>query len=492
MRYAILTCIPLLAACSATSDEGVIPGSPEPDYAPSIDSDGQLSAEAPESVACSADADCAVAQACWTGACIEGICDMAPARAGSLCGDGACNGAGSCTQGQLETTEIIGGTGHQYGQSVYSLGRGAVLLGSGPEDETGYDGSFVRRNSYSGEAPARQYAPATDSIQAIAPYRDHLVLGGCRHNADDGYDAVVHLMAEDGAPAWTTQFGGDGYQCAEHVAVVPDGTVYVAGSFQHDLGLAGIVSATPKSFVAAFTPEGDLWWVRTVDAPRATVSGLRATADGIVLAGDYEGTLAVGDRSVSALGRNDGFVTRLTEQGETLWLVSLGGTGFDAVHGLAVSRNSVAVSGLMDGAGALGAVVLVADQDHYAARLDLEDGRVRWARTLASSAPVNIHAIAVDDGGDVTIAGSYSGHLEFDDVIDEDAADTDGFVSKLAATDGTGLWAHTISQPGVQAFTGLATNDAGKIIASGTFEGRLEAGAPVAEGFDGFVMYLSR
>jgi len=495
VRYVIVTCIPLLAACSATSDEGVIPGAPDPDYAPSIDHDGQLSAEAPEAAACSVEADCTAAQACWTGTCVEGACVMAPLRAGSLCGDGACNGAGACTRGELTSVEVIGGAGHQYGQSIYGLDRGAVLLGAGPNEVTGEEGSFVRRSRYSGLATARQYAPTGDAIQSAAPIDGDIILAGCRETDSDGYDGVIQRMAQDGSPVWSTQFGGDGYQCAEHVAALPDGTVYVAGSFQHDLGLGGIASPSPKSFVAAFSPEGDLWWARTINAPAATVRGLQATPDGIVLAGHYEGTLQVGERSVSSLGRNDGFVTRLTPQGHTLWLVSVGGTGFDAVHNLAVSRKSVAISGLMDGASALGAVVMVADQDPFVARLALEDGQVRWARTLRTSAPVNIHALAVDDGGDVTIAGSFTGHFELDDVIDEDAGaldDIDAFVTKLASTDGTGLWAQTITEPGIQAFTGLATNTAGQVIASGTFEGRLGAEGPQADGLDGFITHLSR
>jgi len=95
----------------------------------------------------------------------------------------------------------------------------------------------------------------------------------------------------------------------------------------------------------------------------------------------------------------------------------------------------------------------------------------------------------------VTIAGSFTGHFELDDVIDEDAGaldDIDAFVTKLASTDGTGLWAQTITEPGIQAFTGLATNTAGQVIASGTFEGRLGAEGPQADGLDGFITHLSR
>lgn len=142
----------------------------------------------------------------------------------------------------------------------------------------------------------------------------------------------------------------------------------------------------------------------------------------MLLTGSFQGTAdfdpGSGTESITSLGSNDVFVVKLNSLGQLVWAKSVGGTGND------------------QGA-----------------------------------------AVAVDDSGNVYVAGSFSGTADFDP--DSGFANVsavgfeDGFVMKLDA-DGAYQWAKQIGGTGPEYARGVAVDSSGNVFTTGYFQGSVD------------------
>ena len=142
----------------------------------------------------------------------------------------------------------------------------------------------------------------------------------------------------------------------------------------------------------------------------------------VLLTGSFRGTAdfdpGSGTESITSLGSDDVFVVKLNSSGQLVWAKSVGGTGND------------------QGA-----------------------------------------AVAVDDSGNVYVAGSFSGTADFDP--DSGTANVsavgfeDGFVMKLDA-DGAYQWAKQIGGTGPEYARGIAVDSSGNVFTTGYFQGSVD------------------
>ncbi|MEM6786833.1 MAG: hypothetical protein AAF928_07445 [Myxococcota bacterium] len=448
-------------------------------------------------LACATDADC-IATTCGDAACVLGQCTERPLAAGVPC-DAAgrvCNGAGQCTDGRRVGFERIGGAGHQFAFGVVADPDETIVLAEGLEEATGNDHAFVWRRDDGSFSAARGYLSPDDTLVDLARLGsaddDDVVVSGCRAKVDAAdVDALLQRVGPEGRPAWTMRFGGSGAQCAEHVAVDADGTLWVAGSFQGELGLAGIVSPRPASFLARFSPTGVLRWVGVIDAPWATVEGLEVVRGDVVVGGTFEGTLTLPGGvtpSITAVGGADAWIARWSPTGGARWITAVGDRGWDRLDALAATGDTVAIAGARDRTDGPG------PDDVFVARLDAPTGAIVWTERLEPAARARATAITVGPFGDIVAGGTFQGDLE--GVFGATRAEgTDGFVVALAGRDGTPLWGHVVGGPGWQDVTGLATAGRAALVAVGSLEGHIGAATPPTaappSGLDGYVLRLA-
>ena len=153
------------------------------------------------------------------------------------------------------------------------------------------------------------------------------------------------------------------------------------------------------------------------------VNGIDVDGSGnVLLTGSFQGTAdfdpGSGTDSITSLGSNDVFVVKLNSSGQLVWAKSVGGTGND------------------QGA-----------------------------------------AVAVDDSGNVYVAGSFSGTADFDP--DSGTANVsavgfeDGFVMKLDA-DGAYQWAKRIGGTGPEYARGVVADSSGNVFTAGYFQGSVD------------------
>jgi hypothetical protein len=209
------------------------------------------------------------------------------------------------------------------------------------------------------------------------------------------------------APAWRVQLEGAGGP----LVVTREGVVAVLGGTGRVAGM--VLRGEPGAVIAVLDAStGAVRWTLAVDATEwAVVSSVAPTPDGVLVGGSFAGTLRVGSHVVSSAGKADGFVARLAAGGGVAWLIRMGGAGVDAVQGVSVAGDRIAIAGTFAaGADLLGKALDALDDrsaasDGFVAELT-GAGALRWADTFGGKGDDAVAGVAMTAGGQIVVAGT--------------------------------------------------------------------------------------
>ncbi|XYH98463.1 hypothetical protein ACMHYB_01495 [Sorangium sp. So ce1128] len=288
-----------------------------------------------------------------------------------------------------------------------------------------------------------------------------------------------------------------------HLAI-RTGVTVVAGESTQSVDLAsarrcrvgpnGEARTTRPSFVAALDAAGQCAWAWSIDSNSGTAArGLAVTSDAVVFAvelmdkGKSYGPCVL-ERSVE---KQSVLVVALDPaQGACKWSRSLGAragvTVRALVAGATAGAGSVTVVGDYDttrGAVAFGADTPDATEGRgiFVARYASRDGAPQEVMTLRLDGDHRVapHGAAALPDGDVVIAGSYAGALDFDNPcpgMPEAGRNDNVFVARVSE-DGA-VWSRGFGDAAaIQTTTGVAVDDAGSIYVTGRFTGEIDLGA---------------
>lgn len=122
--------------------------------------------------------------------------------------------------------------------------------------------------------------------------------------------------------------------------------------------------------------------------------------------------------------------------------------------------------------------------DLYVAKYD-DNGTVVWATRIGSASDRNTDAgrgIAVDADGNVYVTGRFSGSTSFGNIVLNSAGNSDIFVARLRASDGTVLWARSAGGEGEDAGYGVDYDDFGNLYVTGSVTGTASFGSETTAG----------
>lgn len=245
-----------------------------------------------------------------------------------------------------------------------------------------------------------------------------------------GNDAFVARFSDLGALEWARQIGSSKDDYAWDLAIAPDGSVVVAGDTNGAIAGSG---ASPQGsfdqFVARFTAEGTLEWVRQ-NGSSAIDGGTRVAVDArgsAYVVGTTTGTMP--GTTATPLGGTDLHVSAFSSGGERRWIRQFGTSGEDVVEDVTVdAAGTVSVAGRTAGvlpgashtpAGGLDAFVLSLDQV----------GAQQWVRQIGSPAADYGQAVVADGAGRMLLAGYTFGTLPGSSAAS--AGGSDAFVADL-------------------------------------------------------------
>jgi hypothetical protein len=310
----------------------------------------------------------------------------------------------------------------------------------------------------------------------------------------DSDDRDAFFARYDGAGVYQkhTVFVVEGSQKINAIAAGPSGEFAIGGDFEGSIDLGGpplTAEGTEAGFVAML--EGSLGhrWSRPVlgsQADGAVPSGapasrlIRAVAidsrGDVFVVGASESVVTIGSDD-SKFGGNVGFVAKLrASDGRPLW------TRFYrdvAPMGAAVDGDgNVFVAGSFQGQVDFGLMPMTAERsDVFVLLLGGENGDPLRVTRAGGPGDDFAHAIALGPDGNVVIAGGFTDSLTFDGGTTlEGHGSLDVFVAKLDGGSGALRWGLSGGGPGNDAALALAIDPQGNAVVSGSFAGPLDLG----------------
>ena len=315
------------------------------------------------------------------------------------------------------------------------------------------------------------------TVYAVGQIEGQATLGPARL-ASAGPDALVTSLDKTGRVTWAHTIGGPGPDEARAVAILPEGDVFVVGSFSGTAdfdpgpGRTELASAGGTDvFVLRLTPAGEIVWARRLGGPQVdTGIDIAVDAKGVSVAGSFQGSLDTGAGRLESAGRTDGFLARLDPAGTPQWALRIGGPKDDEIRSVALEASGeLWVAGSFEDRATIGAgggpgLESAGKLDGFLAQLG-PDGKVLWSGRIGGKDEDAINAVAAGKGG-AWITGHFSGTADVDPgtavTSMASVGRTDAFVARLSRT-GTLRWVQRIGEQHYDTGTGLAPDSEGGV-----------------------------
>ncbi len=230
-------------------------------------------------------------------------------------------------------------------------------------------------------------------------------------------------------------------------------------------------------------------WVNQMGGPTYdTGTSITVDASGnIYTTGQFQGTIdfdpGAGTSILTSSGQSDIFVQKLDSSGNFIWAKQMGGAYNDYGHSLVVDNDGNVITtgffnGTVDFDPGTGTSNLTSAGfvDVFVQKLDA-NGSFLWAKRIGGPSNVNSKSIALDDSGNIYIAGSFEGTVDFDPGGGvknlASAGGYDIFVQKLSAN-GSFIWVKRMGSDLDDRGQALKVDASGNVCTVGTFSGTVD------------------
>lgn len=218
----------------------------------------------------------------------------------------------------------------------------------------------------------------------------------------------------------------------------------------------------------------------------ATADVATDAAGSVIVVGSFQGDVDFGGGPITSGGATDAFVVKLDSAGNHLWSRGFGdaaaqvavAAGTDAAGNIYVAGN---FQGAIDFGGPSAPLVTAGQGDVFLAKLD-PAGATIWAKRFGDASHQSVlgRAIAIEPGGDVLLAATITGSIDFGDGPVTSAGGQDVVLAKLDKN-GAPLWKHVFGDAADQSVRGLARSANGRVAIVGSMGGVVDfGGGPLA------------
>lgn len=262
--------------------------------------------------------------------------------------------------------------------------------------------------------------------------------------SSSGTDAtVVFKLNEDGTPIWYRKGSGSGPGYPDGVTATSDSGVLAIGKhYSTSFGMAGLSLSGwggGSLYLFRLDSTGNGLWAKSVDSRingSYIPSGIFSSKNGqeIVWVGDFTETVGLGAPSISGTGARDAFVAKLSSSGTVLWTRAIGGTADQfGSTGAIDDFGNIYVAGFFSGRMIVGSLVLdsLGLNDIYVVKFR-SDGTSVWAKRMGWTGEDNTEvAVALTRAGELLVTGTVRGGASIDGMFLEGINSSDGFLAKF-------------------------------------------------------------
>ena len=304
------------------------------------------------------------------------------------------------SSGSLIWKRALGGTSGEYGEGVaIDSSDNIVVTGICQSDGAGSNDILIAKFDSSGTLQWDRtlggtgdefgYGIAVDSS-------DNIIISG--RTTSDGagdYDLIVAKYNSSGTLQWDRTLGGTSGDESDAVTIDSSDNIIVVGRTSSDgAGLQDLL-------LAKYNSSGTLQWDRTL-------GGISTEVGRGVALDSSENIIVVGQTNSTGAGGYDALIAKYNSSGTLQWQRTLGGSGTDIGWKVVIdSSDNIIINGYSNSDGAGGYDILIAKFD--------SSGTLQWDRTLGGTGTDYGHGIAVDSLDNIIItawsnssgAGSY-------------------------------------------------------------------------------------
>ena len=214
------------------------------------------------------------------------------------------------------------------------------------------------------------------------------------------------------------------------------------------------------------------------DVGDQAVLGVAVTAAGeLVVVGRFQGSIDFGGGPLTSAGGDDVFVARYFANGAFAWAKRFGDAADQRANAVALDlAGNVFVAGSFDGALDFGKNPLASagGGDGFVTCFD-KSGNHLWARSFGDAAKQEALALSSDLSGDVTVVGRFAGTADFGSGPLTSAGGNDAFAAQFDVS-GAFLWAKAFGDAGEQQALAVASDASGSVWLTGGAAGTVDFG----------------
>lgn len=181
--------------------------------------------------------------------------------------------------------------------------------------------------------------------------------------------------------------------------------------------------------------------------------------------------------SCAAPGDEDCNGEEPTCTGTHIWSKRFGDASAQSGDAVAIDAfGNIVVAGTLSGTVDFGGGPLTStgSSDVFVAKLDAT-GNHAWSRRFGDPDLQLLQAVAIDGSGNIIIAGGFNGTIDFGGVALVSAGERDIFVAKLDPS-GNHIWSKRFGAVGHQQAHGVAVDDNANVVLSGVITGSVDFG----------------
>lgn len=222
---------------------------------------------------------------------------------------------------------------------------------------------------------------------------------------------------------WVKQCTGSGYTGGAYgLGVDKNGNSVITGWFDGTLvwGSTTMTCTFNEMFAVSYNTQGEILWVKHVGQGNLA-GGYAAAYDGsgnCYLTGDFEATAIFDDTTVHAVGSWDSFIAKYSPSGDLLFVRTVGGS--DAEHGWGIDvdpYDNVVFTGCFANSATFGSTTLTSRSidryDIYISKFD-ESGNFIWAKRAGSDESDQGRGVVINNKGRIFNTGWIQGTSDFD------------------------------------------------------------------------------
>lgn len=264
------------------------------------------------------------------------------------------------------------------------------------------------------------------NIYLVGTFEESATFGDTTLHSQGGDDMFVSKLDADGNFIWTAVAGAAADDRGLGVEVSGDGHIYVAGYFRDTVSFDGH-SVTSNGdwdgYVAQLDSTGTFQWAVSMGGAAADQARHLAIAPNgsLYVSGYILGPADIGGHQLENAGGLDGFIASLdNESGAVSWAQRVGGSSDDRVYEIAAcADNSVVATGYVGSVVNLGPFQIGSTDSRVAFVMRMNaDGTFRWASATEKTDGVQTQAggldLALDAEENIYVTGSSNYTTDFD------------------------------------------------------------------------------